>query len=57
MTAVGELEAAFLAVAASTSVALALAGLHVDAIAGVAAWYAAWRLVHEPASPEDLRGG
>jgi hypothetical protein len=38
MTAVGELEAAFLAVAASTSVALALAGLHVDAIAGAAAW-------------------
>lgn len=40
-------------VALTTMIAAALADLHVEIVAGAAAWVAAWWVLREPSTPRD----
>ncbi len=41
---------AFTSVAVTTMIALAISDLHVELVAGAAAWVAAWWLLREPSA-------
>ena len=52
-----ELDDVLLAVAAGTTILLALLDLHLELVTGTVAWLAAWWLMHEPgARSQQPRG-